>query len=401
MPDRRQRPESDALVWSVAEYRAAIECSWSILEEIHGAVQEGFRRLSRGGLEVGGVLFGRRKDQVIQILAWRPIPCQHTRGPAFLLTPEEKQSLLDLLAQAEEDPQLQVLEPVGWFVSHTRQGVVLTDEDQHLFRQFFPEPWHVTLVLHPNRREPTRAGFFVREKDGRIRTESSYQEFLIAGARAPEVGRNGYGVPPPEKSKRNSSPGAPLLVEVQPNNRSIKWRWAMVGFGALVFAVLLLAMPKRRSEGPVTGEALHLRLLDAAGQLRVEWDRNSSTIRQAEGATLHITDGRPLSPIELDRDTAQKGFVTYGRLTEDVRVRLVVRRTGQPPYEEMSRYVGAPVPKEEPAELKEARARRDQTVEETRKLREQLSKEMRKAEELENAVTHLERQVERESKKRN
>ena len=41
-------------LWAVAESPLTIEYSLVVLEEIRHAVTEGFQRLSRGGIEVGG-----------------------------------------------------------------------------------------------------------------------------------------------------------------------------------------------------------------------------------------------------------------------------------------------------------------------------------------------------------
>src|SRR5258708_3694492 len=91
--------EVNALLWTAAEI--SVECPWALLEEVHAAVQEGFKRLSKGGVEVGGILFGRRTDEIIRVLAWRPIPCEHARGPAFLLSNEDKQRLMGMMEAAE------------------------------------------------------------------------------------------------------------------------------------------------------------------------------------------------------------------------------------------------------------------------------------------------------------
>jgi proteasome lid subunit RPN8/RPN11 len=182
----RHRKEVDALLWAVPEHPLSVECPWFILDEIHGSVQEGFRRLSRGGVEVGGVLFGRKTGNVVRILAWRPILCEHSRGPAFLLSNNDKQKLVEQLEAAGRDPHLQVLEPVGWFVSHTRAGLTMTEDDVETFQRYFPGSWHVTLVYNPGRQGPTRAGFFVRDSSGRVLSESTYREFAVTNVRVPK-----------------------------------------------------------------------------------------------------------------------------------------------------------------------------------------------------------------------
>src|SRR5689334_194774 len=72
--------------WSAQESPVAIEYSLVVIEEIRQEVTEGFQKLSRGGVEVGGALYGTRDGRSISIQAMRPILCEHARGPAFILS---------------------------------------------------------------------------------------------------------------------------------------------------------------------------------------------------------------------------------------------------------------------------------------------------------------------------
>lgn len=67
--------------------------------------------------------------------------------------------------------------PVGWYHSHTRSDLRLSEEDLDLHREFFPKRWQVCLILRPERARPLRAGFFVREADGSLKTGPSRLEF--------------------------------------------------------------------------------------------------------------------------------------------------------------------------------------------------------------------------------
>src|SRR5580692_3452024 len=163
--------------WSVAESPITIEYSLVVIEEIRHEVAEGFQRLSRGGIEVGGVLYGTRDGRTVRILAMRPMACEHARGPGFLFSDKDRIALNDQLAREKDDPQLQDLISVGWFLSHTRSEIALTESDLEIYSIFFPAPWQVTLVIRPGRGGSMRAGFFVREADGTVKSERSYLEF--------------------------------------------------------------------------------------------------------------------------------------------------------------------------------------------------------------------------------
>jgi proteasome lid subunit RPN8/RPN11 len=118
--------------------------------------------------EVGGALIGRwRKDardgsQFILVEAM--LPARHTRhGSAFLTFTQE--SLLSF--HEEQESRFPRKRIVGWFHTHPRMGVFLSEYDLWLAEHFFPEPWQVSLVVEPH---SSTAGFFVREEDGRLPT---------------------------------------------------------------------------------------------------------------------------------------------------------------------------------------------------------------------------------------
>jgi proteasome lid subunit RPN8/RPN11 len=378
----------DVLLWSVAEHPLEIECQWAVLDEIYETVQEAVRRLSRGGVEVGGVLFGRRDEDLIRVLAWRPISCDHTRGPAFVLSNDDQQGLMLLLEQAQSDPQLQVLDPVGWFVSHTRPGLRMTEDDIDLFNRFFPEPWQVTLVVHPQRNKGARGGFFVREKDGRIQSSAPYGEFPMEGARALAVSPR-PGLLARRGEEPGEEPGSP-----EAGGRLARLAWVAVAL--LVCALALYAIPKFRQ--PPAPDGLQLRIVDVKGQLRVEWDRNSRAVQRAESATLFIDDGGMLPPVHLDGDATRRGSVTYARLSEDVIVRLEVNRDNLPPLREQARYVGPPLPKYESRELRDAREHTRQLDAEAGEARKEIAAEADRAKELKKEIRKAARQEGRKRK---
>jgi proteasome lid subunit RPN8/RPN11 len=170
-----------------AEWRhPVIEYTGAVMEEIRNAAVEGYQRMRHGGIEVGGVLFGTHGKGGVRILAARPMACEYAQGPRFILSERDQTALAGQLAASRQDAELQGLEPVGWYHSHTRSEIFLSEQDVAYFNRFFPKPWQVALVVRPANLAPVRAGFFLREADGGLRTESSYREFQLAGP-APAV----------------------------------------------------------------------------------------------------------------------------------------------------------------------------------------------------------------------
>jgi len=147
--------------WSVPASPIIVEYSVVVVEEIRHDVAEGFQKLSRGGIEVGGLLYGVREGQTIRITAIRPTACEHAAGPAFRLSERDRAALREQLRLNQEDPRLNGLECLGWYVSHTRSEITLTESDQEIFTTYFGQPWQVTLVVRPSRGGNMRAGFFV------------------------------------------------------------------------------------------------------------------------------------------------------------------------------------------------------------------------------------------------
>ena len=166
--------------WSAGAQKRVIEYSRAVMDEIRLRAGEGFARLREGQVEVGGVLFGTRRDGVLRILAVRPIECEHASGPQFVLSKRDETALAELLLASGGDPTLAGLEPAGYYHSHTRDGIWLSPADVQLFNRFFPLAWQVALVVRPVGLAPARAGFFFREDDLSVRTEASYGEFQLA-----------------------------------------------------------------------------------------------------------------------------------------------------------------------------------------------------------------------------
>lgn len=170
--------------WNAGPLDFTIDYSNAVMEEIRMRAAEGYQRLRHGGVEVGGVLFGTHRESGIRVQALRAISCDYANGPRFVLSQLDELALDDLLRASVSDPELAGLEPLGWFHSHTREEICLSQADVQLFDRFFPQSWQVALVVRPANLAPTRAGFFYREAEGSMRTSSSYCEFQLASSSA-------------------------------------------------------------------------------------------------------------------------------------------------------------------------------------------------------------------------
>ncbi len=378
--------------WSVAESPITIEYSLIVIEEIRHAVAEGFQRLSRGGIEVGGILYGTREGRTVRILAMRPIACEHARGPSFLLSDKDRMTLNQQLTEDAEDPHLEGLISVGWFLSHTRSEITLSDSDLELYSIFYPAPWQVTMVVRPGRGGSMRAGFFVREADGTVKSERSYLEFnfpdrlagvldrapgprpeRVQGERRMNAAQRTEAYPGPtaaaaavrrEMQSQEIAPptfGQPKFVPAGPPRK--KWPW-LVGWAVIVIVAAVFGL-RYWMMRPVS-EPISLAVVEHEGQLRIEWNHGSRPVTAAVRGTLVINDGRDTQTFALSPRDLTAGNYTYARKTGDVEVRMSVEDAEGAKTQEASRFVGQPpvkIDQNEVSELKRTRAELEAQVE--------------------------------------
>ena len=408
--------------WSAPQTSLSIEYSLVAIEEIRQAVAEGFQRFARGGIEVGGVLYGTYENGVVRILAVREIACEHARGPSFILSEDDRELLAEQWERDRDDPRLSGFGALGFYVSHTRSEVTLLPADVEFFNEFFPDPHHVALVIRPGRAGAMRAGFFVREADGSVKAETSYQDFSF-----PER----LGGPSPTRHPREAAPIAekhtaplgftPPRMEPPPP-AAPQTEFAVPTFGGLGGAAAQTARapdyvpqqpPKSRwglwlalvlvavaaaavgvayftyfnVRGPV--EPLALAAFERDSQLRIEWNHNASVIREAEKGSLQITDGQTVQTIPLTPDDLARGSFTYMRTSGDVQVRLEVQSPSHGSAVEETRFLGAPPSTAGSEELQSVKQERDSLQAEVQKLREQNAAQTERNRQLERTLTIL------------
>jgi proteasome lid subunit RPN8/RPN11 len=196
--------------WRVEDSPFTIHYSRAALETVRGAAMEGLHKLAKGGLEVGGLLIGERSGDSVRILEVRPMACEHAYGPSFTLSAGDEELLRGQLAALAAAPELAGLTVAGWYHSHTRSQICLTEQDQEIYDRHFPEAWQVSLVVRPDKLRPVRAGFFYREPDRTLRRDSSYLEFelqpllktlkpaALPAAQEPSLAAADVQLPPPD-----------------------------------------------------------------------------------------------------------------------------------------------------------------------------------------------------------
>ena len=435
--------------WRVPQFSRAIEYPLEVMEEIRAFACDELLQLSHGGDEVGGVLFGTRRDDLIRILTWRPMACEHTQGEALRLSYNDRMNLAVQLEVARQNSDLKDLRPVGWFVSHLHGDVSLSPSDLEIYSGFFPEAWQVTLVICPREGGRAQAGFFVREAEDKVLTESSYQCFDLEPlhlAPAAEVApaepiqmEPPPAVPAPPVQSAPAAPATqPLLAappayslapqppprpnpvgQVEPRKAAPprheispapfqppsfeveerlptheRWLWAIPIVLALGIAAFMLYQRRPQSQNT----AIALRALNEAQTVQLVWDSNSRAVRDSDRAEIQINDGGKSRQVSLTSDQLHAGKMSYLPQSSDIGFLMTIYPASGEPMHDSTRLI-APVfsapaaPTQPPLLLPTNPPVPPGADRQVRQLKEDLSKERARADELQNLVRILENRL--------
>ncbi|MGH9559529.1 MAG: hypothetical protein ACRD30_09840 [Bryobacteraceae bacterium] len=312
---------SDYYAWEVPGASIAVHMHLGAMEGILADALSGFGILPKRGAEVGGLLLGAvemGEPTVVRVERFEPVDCEYGRGPSYLLTGTDREALETAVANWQPDP-LKKLSVVGFYRSHTRDGMSLTAEDRELLDEFFPSPEQVALLIKPYVSKPSAAGFFFRE-DGKFQ-DSTPLSFVFRRrpmkALAPDA-------PIPELPA-----WAAPYPEPEPEPKIRRFAWIPLSFLFLLFGIALgLTISFARGTGPSrTGElefSLGLTVSKSDQNLNVKWDRLAPAIRAAQRGSLEIEDSGFTKIVDLDPATLQTGAVTVQNHSHIVRFRLTV-----------------------------------------------------------------------------
>ncbi len=335
------------------ETSVSVDFEGHLLERIRLAAVAGLNRI-RGGLEIGGVLYGLRGNGKVHVTAFAPLQPEYAHGPTFTLSPADEERLERLINHSRPAG----LDAVGWYCSRRKDDLDLGDKHLRLFDHFFPRTGDATLIVRPSQFGPSEARLYWRETghvlDSRDLTLAPVSRSagaipvpapppapafpvgspsvrpLPAAPRPAEMARPGYRRAPPPSLR----PPPPHRAPPAGRPRS-SWQWivpalllAMLAGFALVRLLLLHSSPPH----------LGLVVRDEGGQLRIEWDR--AAIANARAAVLDIRDGAAGRTLDLDAALLSHGSFYYARASGDVTVTL---RAHLPKLvEDTARFVGSP-----------------------------------------------------------
>ena len=317
------------------------------LDAIRRDAANSFLSLPRGGLEIGGVLFGVKDNDIVRVAAYRKLVCDHVFGPTFTLADNEERRVGELIASSGDDPLLRGFAPVGWFRSRTRSELIFDEQDHQILERWFPEEWQTALVIRPELNYGARGAVFFRNRENASQVMGSV-EFSIGkdGRLLPAAPREVITplspAPPPLQAQPAPRPPQPhpaepdelpvMLGPIRESSAPPPVRpagWSAPSVAAAVFVALLagaaggVAGSLTYGERFLRGDRIALVAAEHEGQVHIEWNRSATQVLEARTAMLEIRDGESLTPIMLDREVLRRGSIFYQR--HNTRVDITLR----------------------------------------------------------------------------
>src|SRR5579862_5297913 len=155
----------DYYVWQPPGSAVAVHLHFAVVDRILSDVMRGFAAIPKRGAEVGGILIGAiepGEQTIVRIDDFEPVKSKYKHGPSYLLDEEDRERFAQARRRwsAEESPARYA---VGFYRSHTRDGLSLSPEDVALLEECFPLAGQVALLIRPFASKVGVAGFFFRQ----------------------------------------------------------------------------------------------------------------------------------------------------------------------------------------------------------------------------------------------
>jgi hypothetical protein len=342
------QPVPGYYVWQAPGKPVVVHVHLDVIDRIAAEVMRGFGAVPKRGAEVGGVLLGSvepGEPSIVRIEDYEAVPCGYKRGPSYLLTADDKAAFDETCERWMPDATRDAY-AVGYFRSHTRDGLALSAEDVVLMDEHFAAPEHLALLIKPFATKPSIAGFFARE-DGLFPDatplEFPFRRREITGEEAPPR----RSLMERQPRVRESREPEPREVHTPPRNRYVPepepvyatattmksrarsgWVWIPLSVVFLLLGVLV-GFQAALSFGSGTRAAnadfsLGLTVSRNEENLSVKWDRQAAAVKTAQKGLLEIEDGSYTKPVDLDPAQLQNGSIVYKNASPTVRFRLTV-----------------------------------------------------------------------------
>lgn len=336
--------------WQPPQKPITIQLHFDVVDRLLLEVMKGFGAVPRRGAEVGGFLLGTREQSgdhlTVEIQEFEPIRCEHAEGPSFVLSANDLQIWNEAIERLKGGPR----RIVGYYRSHTRDGLHLANEDLNLLDEYFPDHDLVSLIVKPYATRASVAGFFFWEGQA-LRSESTYLEFpfrrkelgggvspldrVTTAARFGQQSRPAAPTSAPVESplltpSLDPLPVAPLAEPAKAKPARSGWVWIPLSFIFMLLGVILgfqiaISMRPRTPANPYL-EAWNLALgvQRLEDRLVVSWDRTAPAVRNANRGVMTILAGDDSRRIDLSFNDLQAGQLIYRSSPSTVIFRLEV-----------------------------------------------------------------------------
>lgn len=144
---------------------------------MHVDIMRGFGVTRRRGTETGGLLLGYATDEParsITVVDFEPVPCEYAFGPSYILSEADHATFAEVAARWL-DPGVEQ-RAIGYFRSHTREGLSLDKSDAELFEQYLSSSGKLALLVKPYATRNPTASLFIPSQ-GRLSVSAAPMEF--------------------------------------------------------------------------------------------------------------------------------------------------------------------------------------------------------------------------------
>ncbi len=356
-----EAPGGATFRWDVPGRSATILIDFDLVDRLGYEIMRGFGAVPKRGAEVGGILLGSAEmgdRMVVRIEDFVAVPCEHLRGPSYVLSEKDMQVFDEALERWRPAPDKRIY-VVGYYRSNTREVLQLSPEDLEILETRFPGSSAICLQVKPYATRPSEATFFLRE-NGKFPTESQPAAFPFRrkemgggkpsrrprgpetqGAEAEPVTepapaaavatepvspfQPAFGLAPiPEVT---SAPSPLLTPHAKPRTG---WFWIPLSFIFLLLGVVMgfqIALTYR-SQQPVNAATdpytLDLTVVQSGESLHLKWNTEAAAFGNAKRGVLHIQDGDNNKVVELKQEDLSRGGALYRNATSNVMFRLEV-----------------------------------------------------------------------------
>lgn len=372
-PSEPDKPAGTAYLYEIPGKSHSIYVDFDLIDRLGFEIMRGFGAVPRRGAEVGGILLGTAEvgeRTVLRIEDFIPVPCEHMRGPSYILSESDLRALDDALAKwtPASDKRIYV---VGFYRSNTRDVIQLAPEDLSLLDQRFPMKTAVCLLVKPFATRASEATFFFRE-NGEFSPDPAPSTFPFRrkelgggkpqrrprGAETPdpvlEAAATGYDLSEEQNQAQPEPLDLPDLAALSKNGLAATgprsqaaidqalpdplprskyrsgWIWIPLSFIFLLLGVVLgfqIALSYKSQKAPDAATdpyLLDLTLVQFGENLHLKWNTDTLAFRNARRGILHITDGDNSKTVELKPEDLTRGGVLYRNATNNVKFKLEV-----------------------------------------------------------------------------